>query len=429
MGPAPRSGGDTYNAVAAVDDYLFFGGWVHAPVEYAVELGRRRVLFRNKYSHVHRLDVGDLRVELLWKEGLGDESRWAGEVSDIIYDPVNDRLLLARGDGHGGLGVYELSTSGGRASRILDQPSLKGALVLDYACFDVIRDWRVGVEALQYLDLVDGRKGSLKLEFDKISADGYGVARPLPCTATSVYGRFMLFVKGGVLCGDPVSGEITFYRLMDFGWNMYSAYRCNALPYAGGVLIGFSAYSYGVLLPRTRDEEEESRSVDRIVAPSLLMFITPPAARPLLALGARITSLEHYGERILVGVNTAPNLATYSSTLVDPGFKDIVALRDAVLASPAPPLEITVKGFMVEDMCWGGIPVSWYREAMLVVKNPRDCVLHVHRYDLACGPGEAEHDSIDIRKERNTVDLKGPGIVSFKFEGLRSDATVKILLR
>ncbi len=106
----PTSGGDTYNAVETVDEFIYFGGWVHAPAVYRED---RRILFNNKYSHVHVYDTEEGSVKLLWKESIHHETDWAGEVSDIIYDPYGDRLLLAREDGHTNLGVYSLDRKRG----------------------------------------------------------------------------------------------------------------------------------------------------------------------------------------------------------------------------------------------------------------------------------------------------------------------------
>ncbi len=118
LGDAPTSGGgDTYNAVETVDEFIYFGGWVHAPAVYRKD---RRILFTNKYSHVHAYDTKEGTVKLLWKDSIHHETDWAGgEVSDIIYDPYNDRLLLAREDGHANLGVYSLDRKTGKAEALL----------------------------------------------------------------------------------------------------------------------------------------------------------------------------------------------------------------------------------------------------------------------------------------------------------------------
>ena len=114
VGKAPRSGGDTYNAVTAVDDEIYFGGWVHAPVL----VKRGTLLFKNKYSHIHAFNVRTEKVRLLWKESLHSNYIWAGEVSALVYNPINDDLLVARGDGFANLGVYKISRKGGKLERI-----------------------------------------------------------------------------------------------------------------------------------------------------------------------------------------------------------------------------------------------------------------------------------------------------------------------
>lgn len=72
VGPLPTSGGDTCNAVEAVDNTIYFGGWVHAPAIYRgreVRLGAT-ISFRNKYSHVHAYDIEEDSITLLWKESM-----------------------------------------------------------------------------------------------------------------------------------------------------------------------------------------------------------------------------------------------------------------------------------------------------------------------------------------------------------------------
>lgn len=154
VGKPPVSGGDTYNAVDAVDDMIFFGGWVHAPAKYVVEQGVRKIDFSNKYSHVHLYRISDDRVELLWKESVHEKDKWVGEVSEIIYDPVNDRLLLARGDGMVNLGIYALDYRSKRIARLSSKPVLKGTLVREHACFNVHVFGFTGTESIQCIDLV-----------------------------------------------------------------------------------------------------------------------------------------------------------------------------------------------------------------------------------------------------------------------------------
>ncbi|RLE72991.1 MAG: DUF2139 domain-containing protein, partial [Thermoprotei archaeon] len=212
VGPEPTSGGDTYNAVEAVDNYIFFGGWVHAPAMYDKE--NRKILFYNKYSHVHRYDIDEGKIELLWKETIAHESDWAGEVSEIIYDPVNNRLLLARGDGHKNLGIYSLPVSGGKAERISENPSLKGTIYEDTACFN-LGQWYF--EGFQYIDLIENKLELMSIE-DSESVDGGPLIFPLTGSLTALSGRVFAFVRGGIVVGTPLYKEESpvFYRLFDF---------------------------------------------------------------------------------------------------------------------------------------------------------------------------------------------------------------------
>jgi len=142
VGSLPTSGGDTYNAVEAVDDVIYFGGWVHAP---AIYKGREKgsvaeISFVNKYSHVHAYNIDEDLVKLLWKESLHHETDWVGEISEIIYDEVNDRLLLARADGMVNLGLYQIDRKGENYKQLSQKPALKGAMLFDYVCFDIIEN-------------------------------------------------------------------------------------------------------------------------------------------------------------------------------------------------------------------------------------------------------------------------------------------------
>ena len=87
VGPGPHSGGDTYNASATVDEYIYFGGWVHAPATYRGRSGRGATIgFENKYSHVHEYDTSSDKLRLVWKESMHHPEEWVGEVSEIIYN-------------------------------------------------------------------------------------------------------------------------------------------------------------------------------------------------------------------------------------------------------------------------------------------------------------------------------------------------------
>ncbi len=413
VGPAPRSGGDTYNAVATVDEYIYFGGWVHAPASYDQKMNT--LLFVTKYSHVHRYDVEDDRVDLLWKDTIADRERWAGEVSEIIYDEVNGRLLLARADGHDHLGIYSLNPSGGEARLISERPGLKGSLFMECACFNVGQWMFTG---FQCIDLTSGRISVLEADLSGgWSRDGGAVLFPVMGPMAPAYNRLFAFVRGGFFVGNPLAHEedpVTFARLFDFPDTVVSPFRTNALPVGGGLLVAYNSIP-DLMLGEYRPA----------VMPSVLVYVQPPQVRVVAALGARVTSLEKYGSKILVACNTMSN--TGRPTPMDTGLREVLALDDAILQAPPPPLTIAFRG--VKGDVWGGIPLTGYREARLVLYASKSNKLTIYEYDVSLPSIGRDADAYEIKEGKNVIDLSSyRSIVSFKLEEEDPEARVKIYL-
>jgi hypothetical protein len=443
VGPLPTSGGDTYNAVEAVDDVIYFGGWVHAPAAYEGSESSLRgtISFTNKYSHVHLYDIGDRRISLLWKEGAGRRDEWAGEVSEIIYNPVQDELLIARGDGTINLGVYSIDRRTGEARRVSERPALKGALVYEYACFDVlerqIKDvhgvlFTKAVTGIQCVNLTNGKVSYVQLgDISRRSVDGAPVSWPQTGPAASAYGRFFLFVKGGVLVGNPLdeaAEPMRFIRLFDFGDSGYFSRRTVAKPIGGGVLVAFNAYSESLVRPTNQFEEMVARATNTIVGPSVLLYITPPTARIVGAFGARVTSFESVGDRLVIGANTMSNTSRYNALPLDIGYRSFIIEDVSQLLGSSPSVRFSVPGALVRDKVFGGIPLSGYRSPRLVIRAGRGNRLHVYEYDFSLPAQEAYEETYDISSGKNVIDLSGFGnsILSFKLD--EADLRARIIV-
>ncbi len=416
VGPGPRSGGDTYNASTAVDDEIYFGGWVHAPVAYRrLEEGKAIIDFRNKYSHVHAYNIGEDSVRLLWRDGLGDPEKWAGEVTDIVHDPVNDRLLIARGDGHARLGVYGIDRMKGNVERISDTPALKGIIHYDHACFDGFRDRDAGIEIVQCIDLVDGRVTTTSARPTK-AVDGGPIALP-PVTGGvgSLAGNIYVFATGGLLILDPLgSRDKVFVRLFDYGDPSYTPVRSAVKTLGGGLLVAYSGFS--------ETPSYLGRGYTGPSAPSLLVYITPPVARVVAALGVRVTSVEVVGSKILVATNTMANTGRYDATPVDPGVREIVELSlDTLLASKPPPLTVKTTLSLVGGRFFGGIPLAGY-ETLRLRMVPREdkggLRIVVRVYDVSPVSTVYEEFRVRLEQGREEVSVKGlNGVASFRVEG------------
>ncbi|MEM1675767.1 MAG: DUF2139 domain-containing protein [Desulfurococcaceae archaeon] len=437
LGPGPASGGDTYGAVDTVDNEIFFGGWVHNPVVYKGRVGRGgEIDFRNKYSHVHVYNIDEQSVKLLWSDSIHHEYEWSGEVSQIIYDPLNDRLLLARADGHRNLGIYELTRRDGRAERLSDTPGLKGSLYLDYACFDMQSNWFRGIDGVQCIDLVEKSRITKYIveSWSRISVDEYEVEYRWSGYAISAYARYYHFFRGGFIVGNPVEPdyeEPVFVRLLDFGPVQYSPQRSSVLPLGGGVLAAFSSMTHGIIHARNSSEELASKYARTISGSSVLVYISPPLARIVHIAGARITSLAYRNGEILIGYNTDPNLGGADATPVDTGRRYIGVVKESeIFSSRSLETVFRVFGWIIGNSAFGGIPLAGYREPLIVLKTSKNNKLTISHYDAGLPPKLIEKNTYVINEGVNRIELAGYwGIVSFKLDSEDYNMVSYIILK
>ncbi|BAA79528.1 hypothetical protein APE_0560 [Aeropyrum pernix K1] len=383
VGPPPRSGGDTYNAVEAVDGKIYFGGWAHAPAVLERK-GKGRlaeVVFTNKYSILHEMDVDTGEVRLLWKEGARDRRLWACEVSEVLYNPLRDTLLLARGDGHINCGIFEAGRRGG-VRKLSSTPVLKGEVFMDMACFSIHHGWG-GNPGLECVDLESGETvytGEAVPE--EAGLDGGGLDHYREGAVFQLHTRVYVAHKGGFTVFDPEGGgEPRFYRVLDFGDNPYSPTRTNALYLGGGVLIPFNTPTAATVRGTDELPNNVQRSSRRSPAPTLLVYVTPTDMRIVGSLGARVTSMEALGDKVLLAWSTQPNFERYDATATDASVRGVaVVSQDSLLAGRPPPLSIRVDPGWVGDRRFGGLPLYGYRELQV---DPRGGRVVLEAYEIS----------------------------------------------
>jgi len=416
VGPKPTSGGDTYNAVEAVDEKIYFGGWVHAPAIYRGknELGAT-IDFSNKYSHLHYYDIEDDEIGLLWKESMHDPERWVGEVSEIIYNPYMDELLIARADGYTNLGVYSIDRGGGEFKKLADKPALKGSIVLDHACF-AIHQYPSGLRGIECIDLIDHKINTVEYNYKEISVDGEDVVNPQVGSVASAYGKIFIFARGGFVVGDIIDNEYYFIRLFDIPNSMFSPLRVNTKVFGGGLLTSYNAYVHSVIHAREDRDKIIKRSLNTIVSPSLLVYFTPPTIKVVGTLGARVTSIEVVKDKIVVGCNTMANTGRYDSAPFDQGVRTFTILSQDIIYNQQP-ITMGIPGYIIENKVFGGIPLTGYREPRLIVYSNKENEILVNEYIASIPPQLITTDKHTLTPGRNIVDLTSySGIVSFKLK-------------
>ncbi|MCS7133244.1 MAG: DUF2139 domain-containing protein [Candidatus Caldarchaeum sp.] len=430
LGEPPRSGGDTYNAVEVVDEYIYFGGWVNAPAIYRRgENNTSKIIFTGKFSHVHEYNIENREVKLLWSDSVHRENEWAAEVGDILYDPYADELFIMREDGHYNNGVYRIDRKNGEAEQVFPDKCLKGCLVRDMACFGVGENYVSGLRELRFLDLVSARMESFPVGGERV--DGGDVYRPSLGDVVSAYNRVFAFVRGGLFVGNPYLDEpFTFVRLLDFH-NFYAPFRTNAVICGGGIVIPYNAHHDAVYQPRIDEAKTYSHYTNTITGPSVLIYIIPPVAKIVGTFGARITSVEKIGDKILLAADNSPNAGGPTVTPFDSGEKDFIIIEEESFQTQPPPVMFTVPfnrltGF---GQTFGGIPLTGYKHPTLKIFAGRDNTLTVHEYDLSLPPNPSNPERYTIKPGKNIIDLDSfAGVVSFKLENLDTNAIAKINL-
>ena len=434
IGPGPVSGGDTYNAVDAVDDSIYFGGWIHAPVIPREKVERyRSLVFTNKYSHIHEYNINERKVKLIWKESLRHENKWAGEVSDIIYNPINDNLLIARADGHERLGIFALDREGRNITQISNKPALKGSMYFESACFDISSFGKI--DGFQCLDLTTHKVHIYSLPYDlrQISVDGDGSIEYPSGFAAQLYGRYFHFVKGGAFVGDPLDPgfePMSFVRLFNFGKISLSPRRTNAIVIGGGLLVPFNSYVEAAINIPGDSNYNLASLLNYSIAPSVLLYITPPQVRIVGSFGSRITSLEKVGSNVLLGYSTTANLGGNDVSLIDSGTRGIMSINEDIILHNNPPTTFRVKGDIIGNTRFGGIPLVGYKDKSLIINSSKENTLHVTEYLLGPPPTVISQESFKIEKKKEIIDLGGyHGILSFRFENNDTKSKIQLFLQ
>ncbi|AGB04403.1 hypothetical protein AciM339_0516 [Aciduliprofundum sp. MAR08-339] len=432
VGKAPTSGGDTYNAVETVDEYLYFGGWVHAPANFQ----NGGIDFKNKYSHVHEYNIDDDYLKLIWKDSIHNSEKWAGEVSDIIYDPHNDRLLIARGDGHENLGVYAIDRSSGEAERLTNTPVLKGDIMHDEVFFGSADNYKTGLLKILKLDLQENKWEDYNVKNVK-AIDGEGLIIPSLGDVSSLYNRIFAFTRGGVLIGNPANGEgFKYARLLDF-FTFRAPLRSNALYMNGGILIAYNAQHDSIYRAKNVEDRIKYTFTNTIVAPTLLLYISLPMVKIVGAFGARITSMENLGDKILIGTNTAPNLGIKDALPYDSGHRGFSMLSHDSLQRDPPSVSISIPMAIpslakkkTKHSVFGGIPLDGYRDPRMIIYASKSNELTVYEYDLALPLSEAHEDKFNLTAGKNLIALSSfSGIVSFKLRREDYQGKIRIELK
>lgn len=324
VGDVFMSGGDIYNVVEIVDEFIYFGGWVYVLVVYCED---RRIFFNNKYFYVYVYDIVEGLVKFFWKEFIYYEIDWVGEISDIIYDFYGDRFFLVREDGYVNFGVYFFDRKRGKVEFFIIELFLKGMCVYDVVFFGVGNNFIGGVREFRVFDFISGKWEVFKLGG---SVDGKFYERFEFGVMVLVYNRVFVFVCGGIFVGNFYMGEVfIFYCFFDF--LMFYVFFCvNVINVGGGIFMVFNFY-YDVLYRKDLSDVGIGWDFMNIfVGLSVFVYIVLLMVKIVGVFGVRVMSIEKMDGKFFVVINIILNIGVIEVMFFDIGNRDIVVLDEKI---------------------------------------------------------------------------------------------------
>jgi len=423
VGLKPVVGGDTYGTAAWLEDKLFFGGWVIAPVIYNRETNI--ISRREKYAHIHSFDPKTYKIDLVMKDSIHDDERWAGEVSDLVADDMNNLLWVCRGDGHEHLGLYIFN---GKSVRLFnDYPALKGTIYTD--CLITVAQNTKYEHVQNYILLVNLRNFSTKkISFSNFPTrltsdiDNENIMQSSWCGSIFVVANRVYFgTENSLIIGDPtgvyrLSPENVAYMLfVNSNVQYVLGWRCKPCYIGSGALVPLNPFDNNTLTLRPTN-------------PAVLLLLKENMAKIVLT-APFISAVDCDGTYVYVAVSDAP----YETWIYNPyriSRPRIIKLPIEKVLNGSSPIHICLwsgnydpAGYKKWD--WGpqvngvrgwigGIPLMGYRNAEAVFILKKTNVLYVSEYDFNYHYGVTKYH---LSEGRNAVDLSSfKGFVALKFE-------------
>lgn len=423
VGPKPVLGGDTYGAAAWLEDKLFFGGWVLAPVIYDRETNT--ISRQEKYAHVHSFNPKTYEINLIMKDSIHNKEEWAGEVSDLIADDMNNLLWICRGDGHKHLGLY--TYDGKTVNLFNDYPALKGTIYLDNL---IAIAQNTKYEHVQdNILLVNLRDFSVKkILFSSFptrltsDVDNENIMWSSWCGSIFTLANRVCFgTENSLIFGDPVGAyglspeNIAYMLFVNSNVQYVLGWRCKPCYTGLGVLVPLNPFDNNTLTLRPTN-------------PAILLLIKENMAKILMT-APFISAVDCDGSNIYIALSHAP----YEAWKYNPyrtSRPRIIKLPIEKVLSNSPPLHICLWSGNYDPMGYkkwdwgpvangvrgwiGGIPLMGYRKTEIIVKLRETNTLYVSEYDFNAHYGITKYY---LNEGRNTLDLSSfKGFVALKFE-------------
>ncbi len=345
FGAKPRSGGDSYGAVAYWRGRYYFGGWVIAPHPAGAAFNTT-----DKYTYlISTTDLVSWAIHI--KDKAPDSLSWQAEISDLVA--TNDHLYVLRGDTAGiGSGTGLWRYDGTDVVNVTTGPAIYGALNEDALWYSVrgtaginIRDLNTETNATRTLTDVPTMVGGAKT-WETVWQGGSAI----------LAGRVHAFCADGffVLRQDDPDTQVFVPCVMSaisddkrvFGWRSQVAYA------AGGIVVAANTADT-VRLGGTTAQQ------------SLLLWIGPNGQVRILDTGGMFSGIAVFADRLYYGVSANPHGNNFNNHQVGGITLSSIPLSDIKRTTVA--LYERVENPQTINGIWGGYPTLGYTHGKAIL--------------------------------------------------------------
>ncbi len=345
FGAKPRSGGDSYGAVAYWRGRYYFGGWIIAPHPAGAAFDTT-----DKYTYlISTTDLVDWTIHL--KDKAPDSLSWQAEISDLVA--TNDHLYILRGDtAGGGTGTGLWRYDGVEITHVATGPAIYGALNEDTLWYSVrdcdsigTLDLNTDTSAARILTDVPTMTGGTKT-WESVWQGGSAI----------LAGRVHAFCADGffVLLQDAPDTQVFVPCVMSatphdkrvLGWRSQMAYA------AGGLVVAAN----------TADTD---RLGGTSAQQSLLLWIGPNGQVRILDTGGMFSGIVVFADRLYYGLSANPHGNNFNNHQVGGITLSSIPLSDIKRTTVA--LYERVYNPQAINGVWGGYPTLGYTHGKAIL--------------------------------------------------------------
>jgi hypothetical protein len=345
FGAKPRSGGDSYGAVAFWRGRYYFGGWVITPHPAGSTFNTA-----DKYTYlISTTDLVNWTVHI--KDKSPNSTSWQAEISDLV--PTNDALFILRGDiGGAGTGTGLWKYDGTSITQLTTEPAIRGSLNEDVMWYSVR-----GSTSIKAYDTNTNTNSAISMSGKAAMTGGTsGFDATWQGKSRTLAGAVHLFTANGYLKYKPDNASAAVFvpivmagtpndkRVL--GWRSQVVYA------AGGIVVAANT-------------ADPARLGNETSQNSMLLWIGPNGQAKVLDTGGLFSGIAIFADRLYYGVSANPHGNNFNNHQVGGITLNSIPLSDIKKINA--PIHERIYNPPTINGLWGGYPTLGYRAGKAIL--------------------------------------------------------------